>query len=515
MHRKGGESADAGMRSGVLGVVLLLVSVIVAGCGAGESGHRDGFPGGDAAVIDSVVGAQMEAGLIPGASVAIVDPERGTFMRAYGVADTATGRPATVDDHHRIGSVTKTFTATAVLRLADEGRLALDDPLEKFVPGVPNGGAITIRDLLGMRGGVYDYSGDPEFAVQQSPVRPAREWRSEDVLRVVADHPEAAKTPGQQGMYSNSEYYLLGLVLEKVAGEPLRQVLGDLAGDYGLRATFYPADGSLPAPAGRGYAYAGDVPVDVTERTPPGVFGAAGSMVSSVADLASYASALGRGDLLQEPTFRARTEFTDIATLGGGTVPYGLGLAQDGRWSTHDGTVLGYSTQIGYLPDRDVSVVVAVNQQTLPPSLLLIGAASIWSAIVDDLYPGTRGSAEVAAAATPPIPAVAEMDSQLKEVFDPGIPAADKSIRVEGDVQDPELINRMASIQADYAFRVQVDRVTLIRPDFLTATTSTSSSVGNMPMVVPFVARDGEWWLPTGWVCRSAGPRAAESPACR
>ncbi|MFI9534133.1 serine hydrolase domain-containing protein [Nocardia fusca] len=491
------------------------MSMVVAGCGFADREPRNGFPADEAAVIDSAVRAHMEAGLIPGAAVAIVDPQRGTFLRAYGLADTATGRPTTVDDHFRVGSVTKTFTATAVLRAADQGRLSLDDALEKFVPGVPNGGAITIRDLLGMRGGVYDYSTDPEFVEQLKPAKPAREWGRGEVLRVIAARPDLAKTPGQQGSYSNSEYYLLGLVLERVTGKPVRQVLGEIAGDHGLRETFYPEDRSLPAPAARGYTYAADVAVDVTERTYPDLYGAAGAMVSSVADLSSYASGLGRGGLLKESTFRARTEFTDISTPGGGTYRYGLGLAQDGRWLSHEGSVLGYTTKIGYLPERDVGVVVAVNQHTLPATQLMTNAPSIWSAIVDDLYPGTRAPAGLSTEPTPPVPTVAEMNSQLEEVFDPGVPAAQKSIRVVGDDEDPELVNRMASFQAQFSVQVNVDRVTVIRPNLLLATTSTTSSEGNMPMVVPLVASDGKWWLPTWWVCVAAGPEAGASAVCR
>ncbi|WP_157181804.1 serine hydrolase domain-containing protein [Nocardia testacea] len=511
---RGGRPRVPGVRARVLGSILLVVSIVAAGCGFAGPRAGDGFPVEATAVVDRAVRAHMEAGLIPGAAVAIVDPELGRYLRAYGLADTTTGRPVTVDDHFRIGSVTKTFTATAVLRAAEQGRLSLDDALEKFVPGVPNGEAITIRDLLGMYGGVYDYSADPEFAEQLQPAQPTREWDRGDVLRVIAARSDAARMPRQQGNYSNSEYYLLGLVLERVTGKPVRQVLNDLSGDHGLRETFYPGDRSLPMPAARGYTYAGDVPVDVTERTSPSLYGAAGAMVSSVADLATYAAALGRGDLLKEPAFRARTAFTDISTPGGGTYRYGLGLAQDGRWLSHEGSVLGYTTQIGYLPERGVSVVVVVNQHTLPGTQLMVNAPSIWAAVVDDLYPGTRGPVDVPAEPTPPVPAVAEMDAQLDEVFDPDVPAAEKHLRVVGDDKDPNLVDRMASFQAQFSLRVNVDRVTLVRPNILLATTDTTSSAGKMPTVVPLVPRAGNWWLPTWWVCVAAGPQAHDSAAC-
>ncbi|MEV0367201.1 hypothetical protein [Nocardia fusca] len=107
------------------------------------------------------------------------------------------------------------------------------------------------------------------------------------------------------------------------------------------------------------------------------------------------------------------------------------------------------------------------------------------------------------------------MDSQIEEVFDPGVPAVAKRIRVFDDAKDPNLVDRMASFQAQFSLQVNVDRVTLIRPNILLATTSTTSSVGRMPLVVPLVPRDGKWWLPTWWVCAAAGPQAHASAACR
>ncbi|MGW4352214.1 serine hydrolase domain-containing protein [Nocardia sp. NPDC004582] len=164
--------------------------------------------------------------------IAIVDPEKGRYVRAYGVADPATGRAAQVGDHFRIGSITKTFTAAAVLRLVDDGRVRLTDTIEQYVAGVPNGAVITVGDLLGMRGGVYKLEGESGFTERGSARPPSGRWEDGDTLRAIIAHPERAKPPNQQTSYSNSEYYLLGLVLEKVTGKPLREVLGSTARDF-------------------------------------------------------------------------------------------------------------------------------------------------------------------------------------------------------------------------------------------------------------------------------------------
>ncbi len=108
--------------------------------------------------VDDLARAALTNG-VTGAVVGISDPVRGNYLQAYGTADTA-GTPMTTDVHYRIASVTKTLTAQAVLRLAEQGRLSLDDPLEKYVPDIPYGDEITVQHLLGMRGGVYNFGLD-------------------------------------------------------------------------------------------------------------------------------------------------------------------------------------------------------------------------------------------------------------------------------------------------------------------------------------------------------------------
>ena len=127
------------------------------------------FTADEIAQIDAAAMSSLTNGTT-GTIVSIVDPDRGTFLKAYGTADTA-GTPMTPDLHYRIGSVTKTFTAAAVLRLVDQGLLALTDPIAMYVDDLPNGDVITIQDLLAMRSGLFDFANDQISSPGTPPTR--------------------------------------------------------------------------------------------------------------------------------------------------------------------------------------------------------------------------------------------------------------------------------------------------------------------------------------------------------
>ncbi|MFI7001919.1 serine hydrolase domain-containing protein [Nocardia sp. NPDC050175] len=506
-------------RAGAGALAVAVVTTVLVGCTTDkECGPRDScaivmLPADAQSKIDEIVRKNIDAGLIPGALVSVNAPDRGIYTKAYGVADLATGRPMTVDDHVRIGSVTKTFTATAVLRAADEGKLSLDDTLGKYVPDVPNGDIITLRDLLGMRGGVWDLVGDTDFAAQVVAKTPG-EWHDGDRLRALAAHPEKAKPPRTSTEYSNSEYFLLGLVLEKVLGKPVHEVLDELAQAHGLHETTYPADATLPTPASEGYSYFDETATNVTARNTPAIFGAAGSMVSTISDLTAYAPLLANGDLLKPETLQARQQFTS-GTAGGGPVNYGLGLQRFGPWLGHTGGVLGYTTHVAYLPDHRATIAVAVNQYTIPPTLLRISASDIWAAIVEQLFPDSLPGDQP----TPPTPPLALPDSaslatQLQQAFDTQLPATQKTLRIAADDKDPELITKLAKVYAGYPMTFQVDKLTDLDGTTLLATTTVTAADGKRRMVIPFTARDNTWRLDTSWVCESLLLGGESSPAC-
>ena len=124
----------------------------------------------------------MEEASIPGAIIGIWQDGEFPYVRAFGVRDTATGEPMATDLHMRIGSVTKTFVTTAILQLVDQGKVGLDDPISKYVPSVPNGDAVTLRQLAGMRSGLFDYSDVTQAAM---PDDPKRRYTPQDLLEIV------------------------------------------------------------------------------------------------------------------------------------------------------------------------------------------------------------------------------------------------------------------------------------------------------------------------------------------
>ncbi|MFI1418315.1 serine hydrolase domain-containing protein [Streptomyces sp. NPDC020731] len=214
-------------------------------------------------------------------------------------------------DHFRAGSITKTFVATVVLQLADEGRLSLSDTMEEHLPGLVRGAgndgrALTLRSLLTHTSGLHDFSADTRGTVPVTPLQ---------AVRIALTHPPAA--PGRFS-YSNTNYVLLGLVVEQVTGrsyaaEAERRIIAPLR----LTGTSFPGSRtSLPSPHGRSYASDG---TDVT-RLDPRVAGAAGELVTTLADLDRFYGALLGGELL--PPRRLR-EMLDTRTAHGS---YGMGL---------------------------------------------------------------------------------------------------------------------------------------------------------------------------------------------
>jgi D-alanyl-D-alanine carboxypeptidase len=297
----------------------------------------------------------------------------------------------TTDVHYRIASVTKTLTAQAVLRLADQGRLSLDDPLEGYVPDIPHGDEITVRDLLGMRGGVYDFVADEQFMARYvaDPLLPG--WSPYDVLEIIRAHADEATAPGRATVYSNSEYVLLGLVIERVTGRSAQQYTTSVIEDLGLSETSYPTTAALPEPFTHGYMNtdselapadpAAEEPRDVTLSNPEVPF-TAGAVISTVPDMIRYAEQLASGTGLAPEAARLRQEWTPLTSTGV-RVQYGLGVLQLGNWVGHNGSVFGYSDMVSHLPEEKASVVVMVNAadgEAVP-------ATDLWGGIVRLLYP--------------------------------------------------------------------------------------------------------------------------------
>jgi D-alanyl-D-alanine carboxypeptidase len=344
------------------------------------------FTDEEIAQIDAAAMASLTNG-VTGTIVSIVDPERGSLLKAYGTADTA-GTPMSPDMHYRIASVSKTFTADAVLRLVDEGIVALTDPIAMYVDDIPNGDVVTIQDLLAMRSGLFDFADDQAFFSQYT-ADPTLPWATDDTLAIVRAHASEATAPNQETVYNNGNYVILGEVIERVTRQTVEEHLTGLIGQLGLTNTSYATGDTLPEPYVAGYLSDGTMPPpeggyrDVTLSN-PAVPGAAGAIISTVPDMTRYAMELGTGEGLTPETWQMRQTWGPL-TKSGVRLQYGLGITQLGDWIGHDGSIFGYSNMVFYLPSEQAAVVVMGNAA----DEIAVPSQALWGDVVKLLYPDT------------------------------------------------------------------------------------------------------------------------------
>ncbi|WP_329403209.1 beta-lactamase family protein [Streptomyces virginiae] len=343
-----------------------------------------------AAQLDAAVRRVMREARVPGVTVGLWAPGKGSYLRSFGVADKATGAPMTPDLHVRIGSETKTFTVTALLQLVDQGKVGLDDPIGQYVTGVPNGDRITLRELAGMRSGLFNYSLDESF-VKKFEADPEQSFTPRQLLDVSFEHPVLFE-PGAEFDYSNTNLILLGLVVEKITGRPLHDVITkDVLGPAGLRSTVFPTSPALPTPYAHGYTdqTASGKVEDSTHWNPSWAW-AAGEMVSDVQNLRSWARTLATGTLLKPATQAERLKTTPMDIPGAG---YGLGIFDVQGWIGHNGSIPGYEVLPVYLPSARATMVIVLNTDSQykgqEPSTLF-GEAVTSIVTPDHVYPGHK-----------------------------------------------------------------------------------------------------------------------------
>ena len=336
----------------------ILIMTSLAPATAQES--LEGFDDQTVRALTAIAETGRTATATPGLVVGIWAPGRGKFVRAFGTGDLSTKAPLRLDDHFRIASNTKTFTATAVLQLVDKGNLRLQDDLEKFIPGIPYGNQITIKELLNMSAGVYDFTSDEELVKKfvDDPLLPG--WTPQDLIPVIQSH-KPSFAPGTAVVYTDSNYVLLGLIVEKVTGRKLGDVIQtEILDKLGMKETSYPTTPDIPAPFSRGYYPITDaLPREITEINPDFPAGA-GAMISTLRDLRIWVKALATGKLLCPATQKLRLE-TNPFTGGGSATGYGLGILNLSGFLGHNGAVLGYSSVMFYLPGSDATFVVIGN----------------------------------------------------------------------------------------------------------------------------------------------------------
>ncbi|HEX2311101.1 MAG TPA: serine hydrolase [Vicinamibacterales bacterium] len=345
----------------VLGVALaigLRTGPAAAQLPASEAAPR--MPTGFALAADTLL-AKSYPPNAPGAVAIVVKDGRPVFRRAYGLADLEFGVLLEPDMVFRVGSLTKQFTAAAILQLVDQGKLALDDPVTKYVDGYDAGGhRVTIDQLLTHTSGVPNYTDmDEWFPHLREELTP---WQ---ILDIVKTKPFSFDS-GTRFKYSNTGYLLLGLVIEKVSGRSYADYIRQMVLPLGMRQTMYDDPLRVMPRRVRGYEHYGDEWHNARYIGMSQPF-AAGAIVSSADDLALWDTAILRGRILSESS---RTRWFMPYTLASGRATrYAMGWAvtthETLTVAEHGGGIPGFACHVVRMPSERLFVAVLSNN---PPS---------------------------------------------------------------------------------------------------------------------------------------------------
>lgn len=295
----------------------------------------------------------------PGVIVGVWVGDRG-WTSVLGSARRAAGPRPVLSEHTRIGSVTKTITGTLILQLVDEGKLRLGDTLERWFPELPDARKITIRDLGDMSSGIASYTTD-SVITNRYFTHPTMAWNPNALIAGGAALPRLF-TPGNGFWYSDTNFVMLGRIVELVTHKPLAQVMQSmLFKPLGMHDSIYPTNNRLPSPFWRGYTVQGSEHGNVLDATnwSPSFAAGAGQGISTLADLHRWARALGTGSLLKAATQRARLVPNPASEAGGRAYLFALG--SDHGWLGHEGSIPGYNTEVQYLPSLKATIVVLAN----------------------------------------------------------------------------------------------------------------------------------------------------------
>jgi D-alanyl-D-alanine carboxypeptidase len=350
-------------------LVLLGLSNTLFACDTSTDSEPElddiGIDAAGIAEVEHLADAAIAAG-IPGLSVAILrDGQTVTVTR--GASDLQSGNAITVQHRFRMGSIAKTFVASTIMQLVDEGALELDDSLDHWLPGtLPASSHVTIEQLLRQESGIFDHANDERHMAPYIQGNFEFIWEPEQLVALSNDHPPDF-APGERWAYSNINYVLLGLIIEKLEGDSLANVVQRrIVEPLGLTGTTMEIDSDMAEPFVHGYLVGlSSEPIDTTRISGSAVFGH-GNLVSTALDIAHFYRELARGGVV------SKSQLPSMFSLDP-DVPsdYAMGLYRFddlfacGTFIGHDGQTPGYDN-IGYTTlDGRRQVVVSVSSSTV------------------------------------------------------------------------------------------------------------------------------------------------------
>ncbi len=312
------------------------------------------------ASIDAIAQQALKDGPIAGLSVAVAKGSDIILAKGYGYADLENDVPASAQTVYRIGSITKQFTAVAIMQLVEQGKLSLNDELTKFLPDYPTQGhRITAHQLLNHTSGIRSYTDlGPKLFQEQFRL----DMSNEQVIDLFKDEPFDF-SPGAGYNYNNSGYYLAGVIIEKITGQTYADYVEEhIFNPLGMQASSYCRRKPLVKHRARGYQVDKGSLVNADPISMK-VAGAAGGLCSTVLDLVKWQRALAEDRLISRASYKRATKTTSLDD--GTKVAYGYGLAMaelnGHRKLGHIGRIHGFTSIIWYYPAGDLTVVVLAN----------------------------------------------------------------------------------------------------------------------------------------------------------
>lgn len=349
-------------------IIAMLATLLSQRASCAATGAGAGAPPSDAEIIskvDAIVAEHLKKPGSAGVSVGVARKGQVIVAKGYGLADVELDVPANKDTMFRIGSVTKQFTAAAIMRFVEQGKISLDDDLSKYLPDFPlQGNAVTIRHLLNHTSGIPSYTELDEW-FKLIP----QELTHDEMLALVKDKPFDFK-PGEKYKYNNTAYYMLGMIIEKISGKPPTSGGGGYAEHMqdeffkplGLERTTYGFNTPIIKNRAKGY---GATDGKLENAPPLGMSQpfAAGSLISTGEDLVKWSMALTSGKVVKPESFAMMS--TPTVLPNGENTHYGFGLEigefEGHRSIHHGGGIHGFNSMLVYLPDDDVHIAVICN----------------------------------------------------------------------------------------------------------------------------------------------------------
>lgn len=352
-------------------LVTAAASVLVlASCASGAdvppSPSPTELPGQVTEALDEQLAASLADNDVPGGFVAVCVPGYEDWVDAQGVVDRESGEAMTADLVWPLRSVTKSFAVTLLLQLVDEGKVALDDTIDMWVDDVPNGDRITLDQLARMSSGVPEYT-TPAW-IDDFTEDPSRAFTPEELIDYALAEP-AEFAPGEKNVYTNTNTLLIGQVVAAEYGVPFEQALDErILQPLGLDDTTYPTSvDEWPGDHPTGYQPDDDGRLQAAPNNFT-VFGAAGAMTSTAADLCRWGRALGEGELLQPQTQQARVKGEPL-DAGPEYDEYAAGVGTLEGWVGHTGEGFGHTVLVMHQPDTRATAVVGMNVSNMTAHL--------------------------------------------------------------------------------------------------------------------------------------------------